>query len=150
MSSIAVSSKTKYPEAAWEFLKQYLDDDMQYKHSLKREILPVTPNALDKYIDYYTENGYTFIEDERKIEFTREEFEDLFAYFANAKSYNYQEYDVLMTIIEEEMSYDKPPEEIAKVIQSRTFIYINEKRHISLKQSVVTNLEKRGQQSRPP
>jgi len=125
MSSYGISSKTKYPEVCWEFLKFYLDDDLQYKIGVTYNRFPITQNAMDKFIEYYLTTD--IIIDDYKLEFTREELENLLDYCANSKAYNEMEYVTIMNIINEEMSYDKPPEEIAKVIQSRVSIYINER-----------------------
>ncbi|MCL2518443.1 MAG: extracellular solute-binding protein, partial [Oscillospiraceae bacterium] len=125
MMSYGISSKTKYPEACWEFIKILLDDDLQYQIGIKQNKFPLTQNAMDKFIDYYLEIDYTI--DDYKVELTREELENLLAYCTSSKAYNEMEYVTILNIINEEMSYDKTPEEIAKIIQSRVSIYINER-----------------------
>jgi len=96
MSSYGISSKTKYPDVCWEFLKFYLDDDLQYKIGVTYNKFPITQNAMDKFIDYYLEIDYTI--DDYKVELTREELENLLAYCTSSKAYNEMEYVTILNI----------------------------------------------------
>jgi len=142
-----ISEKSKHADIAWQFLKRMLADDIQYPGTKYRHVdtMPLTVSAMNKYIDYmlnhisvYGDNGGVWgyekplPEDHVEgfvVEITREEIDSIIDYMSNAKSYNATDYNFLwFEIIFEELRYDKTPEEIAKVIQNRAFIYINEKR----------------------
>jgi len=143
-----ITEKSKHAEMAWQFLKRTLADDIQFPLSAQRSNIanyfPMTVGAMDKYIDnmlnriyvFFDDRGWTSYpkplpEDARQgymLEITREEIDYVLDYMASAKAVNTEDYSFLFTqIIFEEMQYSKPPEEIAKVIQSRASIYISER-----------------------
>jgi len=143
-----ITNKSQNAEMAWQFLKRMLADDIQYPEgSIYAPVyyMPLTISAFNRYVDNMLKRTYIFYDDRSRtwyerplpeehrpgkyVELTRGEIDALIDYITNAKTYNVTDYQFLRwQIIFEEMQYDKPPEEIAKVIQSRAFIYINERR----------------------
>ncbi|MCL2518444.1 MAG: extracellular solute-binding protein [Oscillospiraceae bacterium] len=147
-ATYGITEKSKNAEIAWKFLKRMLEDDIQYPEKKYEFIItyafPLTVSAMNKYIEnmlkyvyIFSDNGgfgpYTkpLPEDVPSgfiVEITREEIDYILDYITNAKVINTEDYNFLWSqIIFEELQYDKTPEEIAKVIQSRAFIYINER-----------------------
>ena len=146
--SFGITEKSKHAEMAWQFLKRTLADEIQYPVSAQRysnaRSFPITVSAMDKYIDNILNRVYVFFgrghasylkpmpEDAQQgyeIEITREEIDYILDYMASAKAVNSEDFNFLYwQIIFEELQSGKTPEEIAKVIQSRASIYINERR----------------------
>ncbi len=141
----ALSAKSAYKEGAWEFLRYFLTEECQEEMSsfgfpLSIRQLDAMGEEATKIPTYTDENGneieapqsYYINGIEIPIEpMTKEEvvaFKDQLYSFTNV--YNYD--SKLIQIVEEEsagfFSGQKSAEEVAKIIQSRATIYVNENR----------------------
>lgn len=137
---LAISSKSKNQNGAWEFLRYYLLDDYQ------KDVygFPIVMKYLDKKAEEATQRPY-YYDDGKKVEYDDTVFindveividpmsrEEADAYVELLKSltqvYRYDE--TLLGIITEEaepyFSGQKTAKEVAKIIQSRAQVYLNE------------------------
>lgn len=143
-SMYVISNKSSYIDGAWEFLRYYLTDEyqselewgmpvqMKYFNEKAQEALE-RPYYLDEngekveYDNYYYMNG-----EEIKIEpLSQEQIDGMKEFiFSVNKCYYYNEN--IMNIINEEMeaffSGQKSAQEVARVIQNRAQIYVDENR----------------------
>ena len=138
---LAISAKSKYTDAAWDFMKTLLTDDFQ----ADQWNFPVTKSALDKALaesmekDSYTdENGEkvyydqtTYIGDtEYTLEpLTQEQVDDFKAMIDGASVAGNYDSDIMDIINEEAEAYfsgDKSAEDVAALIQNRVGIYLGE------------------------
>lgn len=138
---LAISAKSKYTDAAWDFIKTLLSDDFQ----TDQWSFPVTKSALDKALaesmeqDYYTdENGEkvyydqtTYIGDTEYTipPLTQEQVDDFKAMVDGASVAGNYDTDIMDIINEESAAYfsgDKSAEDVAALIQNRVSIYLGE------------------------
>lgn len=138
---LAISAKSKYTDAAWDFMKTLLTDDFQ----ADQWNFPVTKSALDKALaesmekDFYTdENGEkvyydqsTYIGDtEYTLEpLTQEQVDDFKAMIDGASVAGNYDSDIMDIINEEAEAYfsgDKSAGDVAALIQNRVSIYLGE------------------------
>ena len=138
---LAISAKSKYTDAAWDFMKTLLTDDFQ----ADQWNFPVTKSALDKALaesmekDFYTdENGEkvyydqsTYIGDtEYTLEpLTQEQVDDFKAMIDGASVAGNYDSDIMDIINEEAEAYfsgDKTADDVAALIQNRVSIYLGE------------------------
>lgn len=143
-NAFAISASSKNKDAAWEFLRDYLSDDFQDKISWG---YPLKKSSLEKMADealkprtYINDKGE---EEEYKDSFwindkeivaeplTKAEIDSYMNVIKSAdKLVNYNE-SISDIIIEEAQSYfsgQKDAASVAKIIQSRVQIYVNENR----------------------
>lgn len=142
--SFAISAKSDYADAAWQFLRHYLSDEYQksieYAWPVKKSVIddmakaaqkrPVMKNedgTEEEYDDTYYLNGQEIV----IPPMTKEETDELIDYISGVtRTYTYNE-DV-MQILEEECAPffegKKSAKEVADIIQSRVQIYVNENR----------------------
>ncbi len=141
----AISSKTKYADQCWEFLKSVLSDEKQSNMDFN---LPVKKSALEKKAqeamkpaNYKDEKGKEITEDrtfylsgeDKEITIgqpTQAEMDEFIAWLEKQNSI--MNYDMDITdIINEELSAlfsgDKDAQQTAKAVQSRMSIYLSEK-----------------------
>lgn len=141
-----ISSKSKNPDGAWQFLRYYLTDEYQ-KDSNDSWTLPIKKDALKEKINKGTEKPYwinsdggkeyyeytTWLGDEEVTldPLTQEQADDLYNYICSVTQAYYSD-DSLSNIITEEsaafFSGQKSAQDVADIIQSRAQIYINESR----------------------
>lgn len=142
---LAISSKCKNADAAWEFVRYFLSDEYQNKDNMYA--LPISKKAIDenaakamKNPTYEDENGNlveypeTYYSDGNEIvmePLTQEEVDTLKEYiFGLNTAYGFD--DTAITIIMEEADSffkgQKSVKEVSDVIQSRVQIYVNENR----------------------
>ena len=140
-SALAISSKSKNQEGAWQFVKTMLSDTVQEE----QWALPVTNKAFDKVLaetmekEYYTdENGEkVYVEStgyigdtEYKIgEVTQEQADAFRDYVNNATVAGAYDSDIMDIITEEAGAYfagDKTADQVADLIQNRVSIYLGE------------------------
>ena len=138
---LAISAKSKYTDAAWDFIKTLLTDDFQ----AEQWNFPVTKSALDKTLaeamerDSYTdENGETVYYDQSAYigdteytlsPLTQEQVDDFKAMVDNASVGGNYDTDIMDIINEESAAYfsgDKSAEDVAALIQNRVSIYLGE------------------------
>jgi len=140
-SVMAISAKTKYKDAAWDFIKQNITDEAQDKLEYT---LPVKKSSLEKkakeamkeQVD--SETGIMYRQKvwvggmEIEVEPpTQADIDQIMNVITSAdKVANYSE-DVINIIKEDAASYyngQKSAEEVAKTIQNRVQVYVNENR----------------------
>ena len=138
---LAISAKSKYTDAAWDFIKTLLSDDFQ----TDQWGFPVTKTAFDKAMaatmekDSYTdENGEkvyydqtTYIGDTEYTipPLTQEQVDDFKAMVDNASVGGNYDSDILDIINEEAAAFfsgDKSADDVAALIQNRVSIYLGE------------------------
>ncbi len=140
---LALSSKSKCREGAWEFLKVFLQDEYQEKIYG----LPVSIKCLDKLATKAMEKPYYMDENNEKVEYddtyyisgveiiippmTAQETEELKEQlYSFTQIYKFDE--ALFNIINEEaapyFAGQKSAKDVAGIIQSRVQIYVNENR----------------------
>lgn len=141
---IVMSSKSKYKEGAWEFMRYFLTDEYQEKITYgwpinMNRIEVLAQNAMKK-PSYEDENGniveyeqtYSLGGQEIPLELiTKEEVDELVTFIKSVNqkhAYNEQ----LQKIVAEEaapfFAGQKNAKEVADIIQSRVQIYVNENR----------------------
>ena len=138
----AISSKTKYADVSWQFIRQYLLED--YQNSLEYDF-PIRKSSFDKLAEksmdrpYWTdEDGikvyddeYAYIGDQeiRLDPLTKEEVQFM-KDFVQSVTLVYAPNQNVYNIVNEEASAffndQKTAKEVADIIQSRLTIYVNE------------------------
>lgn len=143
----AIAARSSHKEGAWEFLRYYLTEEYQTGEDEMSWRLPVYKDALLAKLkeaqerpywedeegnkEYYDQ--YFWVGDEEIIlePLSKEEADELYEFICSVNmAYSYDE-DLYVIIEEEVAPYfegDKSVEEVAKIIQSRAQIYINESR----------------------
>ena len=138
---LAISAKSKYTDAAWDFIKTLLSDDFQ----TDQWGFPVTKTAFDKAMaatmekDFYTdENGEKVYYDQTAYigdteynipPLTQEQVDDFKAMVDNASVGGNYDSDILDIINEEAAAFfsgDKSADDVAALIQNRVSIYLGE------------------------
>lgn len=138
---LAISSKSKNQEGAWEFLRYFLSDDYQKETSG----FPIRLKYLEQKAEeatkrpYYTEDDGTKVEyddvvyiDGIEIKIDPMSREEVDHYVELLKSFTQvsKSDETLMEIINEEaepyFSGQKNAQEVAQIIQSRAQVYLNE------------------------
>ena len=138
---LAISSKTKNQEGAWEFLRYFLSDEYQKETSG----FPVRLKYLEQKAEEATKRPYYIDDDGAKVEYddviyidgieikidpmSKEEVDqyvEILKSFTQVSKYD----ETLMGIINEEaepyFSGQKNAQEVAQIIQSRAQVYLNE------------------------
>lgn len=142
--SYAISARSANIDGAWQFLRYYLTDEYQSElewmmPTQKKFFMEAAQKATERpyymdengekqeYDDYYYMNG-----EEIKLDpLTQEQVDEVVNYIFSINKCYYGNADVANIINEEIPSYfagQKSAQEVAKVIQSRAQIYVNEKR----------------------
>ena len=140
-----ISAKSANKEGAWEFLRYYLTKE--YQKSDEMYGLPVLREAVLDRLERAKERPYWenedgtkeyydmtyWIGDERIIidPLSDEEADNLLSYIESVTMSNYYDESLANIISEEADAFfkgDKTAEEVAKIIQSRAQVYINESR----------------------
>ena len=138
---LAISAKSKYTDAAWDFIKTLLSDDFQ----TDQWSFPVTKSAFDKAMaetmekNYYTdENGEKVYYDQTAYigdteytipALTQEQVDDFKTMVDNASVGGNYDSDILDIINEEAAAFfsgDKSAGDVAALIQNRVSIYLGE------------------------
>lgn len=138
---LAISAKTQYTDAAWDFLKSVLSDDVQKDNWS----LPVTKTALDQALSAAMEKSYYTDENGEKVYYddttyigdteytmaplTQEQVDDFKTLIDGATPGGAYDTDIQEIIQDEAGAYfagDKTADEVAKLIQNRVSIYLGE------------------------
>lgn len=142
--SYAISARSANQEGAWEFLRYYLTDEYQ---SELEWIMPIQKKYFLEEAQKATQKPYYTDENGEKVEYddtyymngeeiileplSQEEVDRVVEYIFSINKCYYGNTDVTNIINEEIASYfdgQKSAQDVAKVIQSRAQIYVNEKR----------------------
>ena len=142
--SYAISARSANIEGAWEFLRYYLTDEYQSELSwgmpIQRKYFMEKAQEATQRPYYLDENGekveyddYYYINDEEiKLEpMTQEEVDAVVDYILSVNKCYYGNTDIANIVSEETAPYftgQKSAEEVAKIIQSRAQIYVDERR----------------------
>lgn len=139
---MVLSAKSENLEGAWEFVRHYLTDE--YQRSLEWG-MPVNRRIFMEQAQELTERSFRLDENGVKVEFdntlyyhgeevpvppmTQEQLERLIMHLESVKTTAFVN-DSIMNIISEEMGSffagDKTAEEVAKLIQNRAELYVQE------------------------
>lgn len=139
---MVLSAESENLEGAWEFARQYLTDEYQW--SLEWG-MPVNRRIFMEQAQELTERPFRLDENGVKVEFdntlyyhgeevpvppmTQEQLERLVVHLESVKTTAFEN-DSIMNIISEEMGSffagDKKAEEVAKLIQNRVKLYVQE------------------------
>ncbi len=139
----SISSKCKYPEAAWSFVKGTLTEESQKSSTWG---FPISKSAFDEMAQSAKEKPYYLDEDGNKVEYsdtyyiggqeieleplTDEEIAEFKEFILSVNKLTTEITDIIEIITEEAAPYfegQKTAEEVVKIIQSRVTIYLNEK-----------------------
>ena len=139
----AISSKCKNPDAAWDFVKQMLDDDhmaqvtwgiplsvKRFNELAEESMKEQKPDDGDYvvYSDIYSSSMYP---GEQSKPLTQKEVDQFTEYVKSINTYSsYLDESVMNIIYEEAAPFfegQKGVDEVATIIQSRVSIYLNEK-----------------------
>lgn len=138
---LAISAKTQYTDAAWDFLKSVLSDDVQKDNWS----LPVTKTALDQALSEAMEKSYYTDENGEKVYYddttyigdteytmaplTQEQVDDFKTLIDGATPGGAYDIEIQEILQDEAGAYfagDKTADEVAKLIQNRVSIYLGE------------------------
>ena len=141
-NELCVSSKTKYPDACWEFLRRLYSDDFQnkelYQFPMKLSSFDkMAEDSKDKFFEYDSDGNKIYINDTYYIgdqEITPKPLTDediqYVKDFIDSVSHTYSLNQNIYNIITEEaaayFSGQKSVDEVADIIQSRVNIFVNE------------------------
>ncbi|HBA49255.1 MAG TPA: hypothetical protein DCZ91_15965 [Lachnospiraceae bacterium] len=142
--SYAISARSANIDGAWEFLRYYLTDEyqselgwgmpIQKKYFMeKAQEATQRPYYLDENGEKVEYDDYYYINDEEiKLEpMTQEEVDAVVEYILSVNKCYYGNTDISNIISEEIAPYftgQKSAQEVAKIIQSRAQIYVDERR----------------------
>lgn len=119
-----ISSSSKHKDAAWEFVRMVLSDEVQDSV----DFLPVTQSALDRRIEKAL-NGNPEL---GEVRLEQREIDKFNALLAATKTLNAESDSVIFTIVRDEAAKfftgDCTAREAAEIIQSRVSIYVAEQR----------------------
>jgi hypothetical protein len=140
--SMAITSKAKNSEGAWEFIRSFLTDDAQSNASG----FPLRISAYDALMESAKEKPY-YMDGDEKVEYDRtywigetqitindntdEDNERLFNYIKSLTTTTSYDTDLTNIITEEAGAYfsgQKTVDDVADIIQNRATTYINENR----------------------
>lgn len=143
-SSLAITSKAKNPQGAWEFVKHFLSDEYQNEVGGN---FPVKLSAYDKLMQQAKEKPYYMDENDNKVEYdntywigntsvnigvnTDADNEKMMNLIKSATSTYSYDNDLMKIISEEAAAYfagQKSVDETADIIQNRASTYISESR----------------------
>lgn len=141
-SSVGITKNCKYEDAAWEFIRYYLTDE--YQDSIQYD-MPIKKSAIQKKAEidmdrpfWEDENGnkeyydetYYIGEEEFKIDpIEQSEVDELMKYIESIDKFSFSDQGILDIIDEEAKGFfagQKTAQDVAKVIQSRVQLYVNE------------------------
>lgn len=138
----AISAKSKYQDAAWEFLRYYLTDE--YQDSIEYG-WPIKLSSLDKRVKKAQQKPYYEDENGNKVEYddtyyiggmeivleplTQADCERVLGFLKSADHVYSYDRNIISILEEECAAYfegQKSVKEVADIIQSRIHIYVNE------------------------
>ena len=140
----AISSKSKNMEGAWDFMRYYLTDEYQSEMSWglsvnqkyfmeKAQEATQRPYYLDEDGNKIEYDDYYWINDEQIIidPLTQEQLDKAINFVTSVNKGYYSNQEIINIINEEMEAYftdQKSAEDVAKVIQSRAQVYVDENR----------------------
>jgi ABC-type glycerol-3-phosphate transport system substrate-binding protein len=142
--AVTISSKTKNKDGAWEFIKFYLSEEMAEKYNYGQ--FPIRRDSFDMKADEAMERPYYMQGDERVYyddmyyidgeqiimePLTAAQVEEIVTFVEGISSTYFYNEDILNIINEDAAAYfsgQKSVDEVARIIQSRAQVYVNENR----------------------
>lgn len=143
-SNFAISAKSQYQQEAWEFLRYYLTEE--YQDTIEYG-WPVLSSSLNKKMEEAQQKPFYLNEFGDKVEYdntyylggmeitmeplSQEDCDRVVSFLNSAKDIYSYDQAIMNIVYEETASYfdgQKTAEEVADIIQSRIFIYVNENR----------------------
>lgn len=140
--NFAISSKSEYQQEAWEFIRYYLTED--YQDTIEYG-WPVLKSSLNKMMEKAQEKPYYIDENGQKVEYedtwyiggvevtmdplSQEDCDRVVGFLNSAKGVYAYDQAIMSIVYEETAPYfdgQKTAEEVADIIQSRIYIYVNE------------------------
>lgn len=144
-SAFAISAKTPFKDGAWEFVRYYLTDE--YQKGDEFYDFPVVKSAFLEKAAEATQKPYWTDENGNKVEyddtyyiggeeiimepFTQEEVDEICEFIYSVNKVSRFDEDIRNIINEEAASFfegQKTAQEVAKIIQSRAQVFIDENR----------------------
>ncbi len=141
---IAINAKSKYQDASWEFIRQFLMDDFQnesvYSFPIKKSALEeMAKNSMkaNAYIDdegnevEYNDNYWINGMEIEILPPTQADIDQVMGVIKSANSLTNYSQNIIEIINEEAQSFyngQKSAAEVAKIINGRVQIYVNENR----------------------
>ena len=146
ITPMVISAKSKNIDAAWDFVRYYLTEEYQtsdymYGLSVQKKVFeeqakqamerPHWTNEETGEKEYY---DYTYWINEEEIVldvFSQKEVDEICNFIYSVDKLSYYNQDIINIVIEEAESYfadTKKAEEVARIIQSRVQIYVDENR----------------------
>ena len=141
---MGISDKSKHKEAAWEFINSCFSDEFYQNHNWG---LPALEKRMDDMAKEATEPSYYIDENGKKVEYeetvyildrektvhplTAEEVAEIKYFIVGIRSVYMWDTELNNIVDEETQPYfsgQKSADEVAKIIQSRLQIYINERK----------------------
>lgn len=141
----AISSQSKNTEGAWDFVRYYLTDEYQNNENMYN--LPVVKKIFEEKAKESMEKPYWLDENGEKVEydntyyingeeivleqFSQEEVDSICEFIYSLGKRSYYNENITNIVTEEAESFfsgDKSAQEVAKVIQSRVQVYVDENR----------------------
>jgi len=143
-SSFVLSAKSANLDAAWEFVRYYLTEE--YQQELQWE-LPTLKSAFEKQLETAKEKPYYMDENGEKVEYdetfyingeeiileplTDDQIQQLKDFILSVNKHYFYNEDITNIINEESAAFyagQKTAEEVAKIIQNRVQVYVDENR----------------------
>lgn len=143
-TQMAISKDCKYPEEAWQFMRQFYTYDAQVELDYG---IPVNMKAMDEMLAEAQQRPYWIDEDGNKVEYddyywiedqeilinplTAERAQEVKEYVLSVENVYYYDTAIVDIIIEEAAPFfagQKTAQQAADIIQSRIQIYVNENR----------------------
>lgn len=143
-SAYAISSRSSYTDAAWDFIKYYLSDE--YQSGLEWN-LPIQKKYFMEFAQTATQRPFWVDEEGNKVEYddsyymngeeiilpplTQEQLDKAIAFIFSVNKCSYNNNDIRNIINEEMEAYfsgQKTAQEVVQIIQSRAQVYVDANR----------------------
>jgi ABC-type glycerol-3-phosphate transport system substrate-binding protein len=142
--AVTISSKTKYKDGAWDFVKHYLSEEFAEEQNygqfpIRRDYFNIrAAEAMERpyYMDgdekVYYDDMYYINGEEIIIEpLTAEQVDEIVAFVEGISNTRFYNEDILNIITEDAAAFfsgQKSVDEVTQIIQSRAQVYVNENR----------------------
>ena len=145
-TGMAINANSQYQQVCWEFVSQLLGDEYQEQNSWQISVLQ---NKLEEQAQKATQKPYYIDENGEKVEYeqtyynsltgenepllplSQEQVDQFMEVINSVDGSTVYDEELFKIVVEEAGAYfagQKPAEEVARLIQSRVWTYINEQR----------------------